>query len=188
MEENPNQPNVKEDINVLEDMLSGLTDLSSQVSDLNEKVYTKNYLDAAKLRLDKVRNFLILGFIITFLFTSTLLGVVLYRQASSDKTRAEEAAQGRRQIADCTVKPGTIIDSDYVNPGKCYIESVVRTSIAIDSLTINLQEGVRQLLLIQAEAVASNQALPEDIRSFARQQIVALKSFTPKTSTTPTVP
>lgn len=111
----------------------------------------------------------------------------MHHQNDGDERRAKEAVLGRRQIADCTVKPGVVLDGDYVNPGKCYLESVGRTAEAVRILTIDIQEGVRQLLLIQAEAVAANQTLTEDVRSFARQQVIALSAFVPKT-TSSTVP
>jgi hypothetical protein len=179
--EDPDNSELDKEIDVLDDMLSGLDDVVKQVKDLNDNVYTKNYLDKTKMRLDKTRNVLLFGFTISFLIVSVLLGIIISHQNSGDERRAVEAAQGRRQIADCTVKPGVILDDGYVNPGKCYTEGVTRTAQAIDRLISNTQEGVRQLLLIQAEAVAANQTLSEDVRSFARQQVIALRSFTPKT-------
>lgn len=178
MEEKEN-PNLDEEVTVLEDMLSELNKVTQQVEELNDKVYTKNYLDQTKLHLDKTRNSLILGFILMFLFTSILLGVLLHRQNTGDEEDREAAKQSRRQIADCTVKPGVVLDDGFVNPGKCYAESADRTAEAISDLTVNLQEGVRQLLLIQAEAVAANQTLSDDVRNFARLQVLALRNFTP---------
>lgn len=160
----------------LDQIIDGVDFLSGQVETLNERVYTKNYLD-------RLRNFLLLGFIIVFLFVSSVLGVLIVNQKHAAEDRAREAELGRRQIADCTVKPGTMLDDGYVNPGNCYTESSNRTAEAIGKLTVDIQEGVRQLLLIQAEAVAANQTLSEDVRSFARQQVAALHNFVPKKDT-----
>ena len=138
--------------------------------------------------MDRIRNFLLFGFILTFCVVSFLLGTLLHYQNDGDERRAKEATLGRRQIADCTVKPGTVLDDGYINPGKCYLESANRTAEAVRILTIDIQEGVRQLLLIQAEAVAANKTLSEDVRSFARQQAIALRAFIPVNTTTSTVP
>lgn len=121
-------------------IIEGVDLLVVQVTTLNERVYTKNYLD-------KVRNYLILGFIAVFFFVSFCLGYLLIKQNHDSKTRATEAALSRRQIADCTVKPGVVLDDGFINPGKCYTESSLRTGAAIDKLTSDLTEQIRQILI-----------------------------------------
>lgn len=120
-------------------IIEGVDLLVVQVTTLNERVYTKNYLD-------KIRNFLILGFIVLFFIVSVCLGYLLINQNNDSKDRSKDAALSRRQIADCTVKPGVVLDDGYINPGKCYIESSLRTSAAIDKLTFDLSEQIRQIL------------------------------------------
>ena len=123
----------------LDQIIDGVDFLSGQVKTLNERVYTKNYLD-------KVRNALIIGFIVVFLFVSSILGVLLINQKHSAEDRAREAELGRRQIADCTVKPGVVLDKDYVNPGECYKESARRTGEAVSKITTDIISAIETIL------------------------------------------
>ena len=123
----------------LDQIIDGVDFLSGQVKTLNERVYTKNYLD-------RLRNFLLLGFIIVFLFVSSVLGVLIVNQKHAAEDRAREAELGRRQIADCTVKPGVVLDGDYVNPGECFKESAKRTGEAVNKITTDVILAIEKLL------------------------------------------
>lgn len=121
-------------------IIDGVDYLSAQVTTLNERVYSKNYLD-------KIRNALIIGSIVVFIFVSGILGVLLINQKHSAEDRAREAELGRRQIADCTVKPGVVLDKDYVNPGKCYIESAERTGAAVNKITTDIIQAMKEMFI-----------------------------------------
>lgn len=123
----------------LDRVIEGVDLLLVQTTTLNERVYTKNYLD-------KVRNWLIAGFVLVFLIVSFCLGYLLVKQSIESRNRAKDAALSRRQIADCTVKPGVVLDDGYVNPGKCYTEGANRTGEAVSQLTSNISEQVKELL------------------------------------------
>lgn len=135
--------------NNLAQIVEGVDFLTIQVTTLNERVYTKNYLD-------RIRNELICGFIITFVIVSFILVILLHNQSTSDDKRAQEAIISRRQIADCTVKPGVVLDQGYVNPGKCYQEGAIRTGEAVNKITKDITEEVRQLLIESKNSDSSN--------------------------------
>lgn len=135
--------------NSINQIIDGVDLLAVQVTTLNERVYTKNYLD-------RVRNLLLAGFIVTAIVIGSLLVLLLHYQVAGDEKRAKEAIQSRRQIADCTVKPGVVLDEGYVNPGECYKEGATRTGEAVNKITVDIKESVRQLLIEQREKDLSN--------------------------------
>ena len=120
-------------------IIDGVDSLSNEVSDLNKWVYARNYLD-------KIRNWLIFGFIIVFVIIGFVLGFLVHSNRVSDDKRTEEATRGRHQIADCTIKPGVVLDDGHVNPGVCYQDGAARTKALIDKLINDLKEEFRALL------------------------------------------
>lgn len=158
-------------------IIEGVDLLSVEVETLNDRVYSKNYLD-------RIRNALLAGVIVTFIFVSSILGLVLYRIEGGNRDREREAVQARKQVADCTIKPGTLIEDDYVNPGLCYIESQTRTQKYLDESIARIQEGLRLLLLQQQEAAAANRSLAQDLRDLAASQAAALRRANTTTTTT----
>lgn len=125
--------------NYLKTIIKGVDLLTVEVTTLNDRVYTTNYLD-------KIRNRLIGGVILTFVLVSFLFGFLIYSISSSNADREKEASQSRRQIADCTVKPGVELEKNYINPGTCYKEGADRTKEAVDKISSNIVEQLRSLL------------------------------------------
>lgn len=92
----------------------------------------------------------------------------------------------RRALADCTVRPGAILDDGFINPGVCFTESQTRSRGAIDTAVSNITDEVRKLLIAQAEATAANRSLASEVRSAAAAQARALKNM--PTTTIPRPP
>lgn len=159
----------------LDRITEGVDFLAVQVTTLNERVYTKNYLD-------RIRNYMIAGGIITFLFVSILLAYILVsirmesnKEADRAEVRANEALLARRQIFDCTVPAGVVLEDGFVNVGECFKRSQAQTGAVVAGLVDSITEEVRKLLIMQAEATAANRELSSAVRDSASAQARALR-------------
>lgn len=116
-------------------MAEGVDLLAIQSQTLNERVYTKNYLDQTRNRMFVLA---ILVFTCMSILIASLIIVQIVGQQNSNresKKRSEEAIAQRRQFADCQVPPGTPLmegvkpgQPPYINPGECYIRNAKSTS------------------------------------------------------------
>lgn len=130
----------------LDNIIKSVDTLSSQVTVLNEKVYTKAFLNRTR---DKIITISVLTVLI---LSVILIGFVtaIHREGVAEearsKDRAAEATEFRHQLADCQLAPGTILKDKFVNPGVCYTEIENRTgeilSAAIER--INNKNGTSQ--------------------------------------------
>jgi hypothetical protein len=147
-EDNKEQLNAQDA--VLETVVEQLELINIQSTVLNERVYTKNYLD-------RIRNFLIGLAIVFFVGSTIVLALVLIqikqndeREAKRAEDRAFEAVLQRRQFADCQVSPGTPLfegakpgGKPYINPGICFSKTQDRMDTYLSYAVSIIFDGIR---------------------------------------------
>lgn len=121
----------------------GVQVLASEVQTLNERVYTKT-------QLDRQRNALVLAAFVTFVVLGSILSLVLFQIKDGNKAeevraaeRAHESTEFRHQLADCTLRPGTVLQDGFVNPGVCYTDGNQRATDFINSAIDRIFNGLR---------------------------------------------
>lgn len=153
----------------LNEIVEGVGLLNLQVMTLNQRVYTKNYLD-------RIRNWLFLGLIVVFITVGGILGILIHHQNISDREDAKRALLARRQIADCTVRPGEVLEDGYINPGKCFLDAQERTKQYLEKLTTDITASVSELLEAQNTTAAINSALFNEIKRIAQSEAERAKT------------
>lgn len=123
-------------------IIEGVDLLAIQVGTLNERVYTKTFLDKTRNRLllFSVVAFVVLSFILSGFAVVVLVGNRDERDRAAD--RASEATEFRHQLADCQLSPGTVLKDGFVNPGNCYIQNEDRTGDILSSAIGRISNGI----------------------------------------------
>lgn len=129
--------------NSFDQIIEGVDLLAIQVGTLNERVYTKTFLDKTRNRLIA---FAIIAFVVlSFILTSFLIAILKGNSAESSraKDRASESAEFRHQLADCQLKPGTVLSDGFVNLGTCYSQNADITGEFLTAAIDRIFNGIR---------------------------------------------
>lgn len=128
---------------VMEAIIAGVASVATQVNLLNDRVYTKNRLDETRNGLFRIT--IIASLTLAGIIAALLAAVVLGNRAEDNRAtdRAREATGFRHQLADCTLRPGTILDDGFINRGICYSEGGTRTADVLDVAIERIFSGIR---------------------------------------------
>lgn len=126
-----------------EQIIEGVDLLAIQVGTLNERVYSRTFLDKTrnKLLVIFILSFLILSVILTGFLLAILRGNAAEERRSRD--RAAESVEFRHQLSDCQLAPGTILSDGFVNLGVCYKQVEDKTSQFLIAAIDRIFNGIR---------------------------------------------